>query len=261
MEWTDDAIILSARPHGEAAAIVSLLSATHGRHAGLVPGGQTPRHKAGLQPGTHVTAHWHARLLDHLGTFTLETQTSYAARHLDSPEVLALIASAAAMADLCLPERQPMPGAFAGLLTFLSLTDPRLFGPVYVKWEMELLKAVGYGLDLSCCAATGRMDETLTHVSPKSGRAVGQSAAAPYAAKLLPLPRFLCGAPDWTDADILDGLNLMGHFLLRSVLAPLHGAPPPGVSPFPPARQRLLDYYQAQEAAALTTTPAAAKVA
>lgn len=244
MEWTDEAIVLAARPHGETAAIVTLLSATHGRHAGLVQGGQTPRHKAGLQPGTLATIQWRARLLDHLGSFSLDPQISFAARHLDNPEILALIASAAAMADLCLPERQPMPGAYAGLLALLSLEDTTLWGPVYVKWEMELLKAVGYGLDLSCCAATGRADEHLTHVSPRTGRAVGQSAAAPYASKLLPLPAFLCGASSWTDADILDGLSLMGHFLLRSVLAHTYGNLAPGASPFPPARQRLIDFYQ-----------------
>ncbi|MDD5587138.1 MAG: DNA repair protein RecO [Alphaproteobacteria bacterium] len=244
MEWTDEAILLSARPHGETAAIVTLLAAQHGCHAGLVPGGQGRRAQSTLQPGNHVKAVWRARLLDHLGNYTLEAVTPHAAPWLDNPEILAIISSACAVTEASLPERQPMPGVYAGLLALLGWPDPALWAPAYVKWETELLHALGYGLDFSKCAVSGTNGD-LSHVSPRTGRAVSREAAEPYKNKLFALPGFLCGKSEtWTTEDIAQGLDLTGHFLARHVFANPHGrmAGSPAHE-LPPARERLAEFY------------------
>ncbi len=243
MEWIDEAILLSARPHGETAAIVTLLTLQHGRHAGLVQGGQGRSKQSLLQPGNHVKARWRARLLDHLGNYSLEVVTSHAAPWFDHPEVLSIIASACAITEAALPERQPMPGVYAGLRALLSWPDPELWAPAYVKWETELLRALGFGLDLSQCAATGTT-ENLSHVSPRTGRAVSREAATPYKDKLFKLPAFLCGmAEEWTMEDIVNGLDMTGHFLTRHVFAHNHGRAP-GAHDLPPARERLVEFYR-----------------
>src|SRR5271168_4635718 len=108
MEWLDESIVLSARPHGETAAVVTLLTPEHGRHAGLVAGGQGRNAQPVLQPGNRVKARWRARLTEHLGHYTLDLLASHAAPWLDEPEILSLIASACAVTEASLPERQPM---------------------------------------------------------------------------------------------------------------------------------------------------------
>ncbi len=85
MEWTEDGIVLTARKHGESAAIVTLLSRDHGRHAGLVRGGAGRRARGIYQPGNRVRAHWSARLAEHLGTFRCELLRAHAADHLHDP--------------------------------------------------------------------------------------------------------------------------------------------------------------------------------
>ena len=258
MEWTDEGIILSAQPHGETSTIVTLLTAAHGRHAGLVAGGQSRRNQPTLQTGNHVSARWRARLADHLGNWTLETITPCAAPWLSEPEILALIASAAAVTEASLPERQPMAALYEGLLALLSLTDSGLFGPAYISWEIGVLRALGYGMDLSCCALTGAC-EGLAYISPRTGRAVTASAAAPYIDKLLPLPAFLCGAANWDDTDIVKGLDLTGHFLATHVFAHPQNrrlVPIDGTLPF--ARQRLGDYYRNRIEGARPVTAAVA---
>lgn len=243
MEWNDEAILLSAKPHGETAVIVTLLTAQHGCHAGLLPGGQSQKNQSTLQPGNHVKVRWRARLLDHLGSYALEVITAHAAPHLDNPELLAIIASSCAITEASLPERQPMPGVYAGLLALLGWPDPRLWAPAYVKWETELLRALGFGLDFAKCAVSGS-DENLSHVSPRTGRAVSYEHAIPYKDKLFPLPGFLCGASEtWTTEDILQGLDLTGHFLTRHVFAHNHGRSA-GAHDLPPARERLRDLYR-----------------
>ncbi|MDR3448409.1 MAG: DNA repair protein RecO [Alphaproteobacteria bacterium] len=244
MEWIDEGIVLSARPHGENAAVVTLLTASHGRHAGLVPGGQGSKSRPVLQPGNRVRAQWRARLADHLGNYTFELMASQAALWLDSAEVIAIISSACAVTEAGLPERQPMPGVYAGLATLLALNDADLWAPVYIKYEMNLLQALGYGLDLSQCAAGGGADN-LAYISPRTGRAVSREAGQPYHDKLFPLPAFLLGVGEWEAGDILQGLDLTAHFLSRHVFANPHSRiliPQDGDLPL--ARQRLADFYR-----------------
>lgn len=244
MEWIDEGIVLSARPHGENAAVVTLLTAAHGRHAGLVPGGQGRAARPTLQPGNRVQAQWRARTVDQLGNYTLELTAAHSALWLDMPEILAIISSACAVTEASLPERQPLPGIYAGLATLLSLQDADLWAPIYIKWEMNLLQALGYGLDLSQCAAGGGADN-LAYISPRTGRAVSREAGAPYHDKLFPLPAFLLGLGEWEAADILQGLDLTGHFLSRHIFANPHSRTLiPRDGDLPQARHRLAEFYK-----------------
>ena len=244
MEWIDEAIVLSVRAHGENAAVVNLLTPSHGRHAGLMPGGQGRTAQPTLQLGNRVKAQWRARLSEHLGNYSLELLKNPSSSWLDEPEMLSAIASACAVTEASLPERQSMPGVYAGLATLFSLTDPDLWGPAYVKWELGLLAALGYGLDLSCCAASGEV-ENLAYVSPRTGRAVSLTAGAPYHEKLFPLPSFLIGRGEWTAVDILQGLGLTGHFLSRHVFSHPHSKLLiPQAGDLPAARSRYADCYR-----------------
>ena len=238
MEWTDEGIVLAARKHGESAAIVQLLTQGHGRHAGLVRGGAGARARGTLQPGNRVQVVWRARLAEHLGAFRCELLHSGGAVLLDDALRLAALASACALAEAALPEREPHPAVFEGLAALIAALESsdRIagWGRAYVQWELGLLAELGFGLELSRCAATGRNDE-LAYVSPRTGHAVSLSAGEPYKDRLLSLPRFLAtpGALPG-DADILAGLALAGHFLERHAFAALHRE-------VPAARARLVD--------------------
>jgi DNA repair protein RecO (recombination protein O) len=236
MEWSDDAIVLSSRSHGETGAVLELLTRDHGRHAGLVRGGASRRIKPGLQPGNSVHVQWRARLEEHLGSFTCELARARAGELMDSREALTGLNAFTAVTSAVLPEREAHAEVFRGaevLLEAMMAEDARHWMTLYIRWEVGLLEALGFGLDLSECAATG-VTTDLTYVSPKSGRAVSRDGAGIYAARLFALPAFLLdtGADEPTMPDIAAGLALTGHFLLERVLAP-HG------KEIPPARLRL----------------------
>src|SRR6185437_3152323 len=72
MQWTDEGVVLGVKRHGEANAILELLTREHGRHLGLVRGGFGTRLNPILQPGNGVSATWRARLDEHLGSYTVE---------------------------------------------------------------------------------------------------------------------------------------------------------------------------------------------
>jgi len=236
MEWSDDAIVLSSRPHGETGAVLELLTRDHGRHAGLVRGGASRRIKPGLQPGNSVHVQWRARLEEHLGSFTCELARARAGELMDSRQALTGLNAFTAVTSAVLPEREAHAEVFRGaevLLEAMMAEDALHWMTIYIRWEVGLLEALGFGLDLSECAATG-VTTDLTYVSPKSGRAVSRDGAGIYAARLFALPAFLLdtGADEPTMPDIAAGLALTGHFLLERVLAP-HG------KELPPARLRL----------------------
>ncbi|HEX4118831.1 MAG TPA: DNA repair protein RecO [Rhizomicrobium sp.] len=236
MEWSDDAIVLSSRPHGETGAILELLTRDHGRHAGLVRGGASRRVKPALQPGNSVHVHWRARLEEHLGSFICELARARAGELMDSRERLAGLNAFTAITSAAMPEREAHAAVFLGgevLLDAMMAEDAAHWMTLYIRWEVGLLEALGFGLDLSECAATGATTG-LTYVSPKSGRAVSRDGAGIYAARLFALPAFLLdtAACEPTPQEIASGLALTGHFLLERVLQP-HG------KQMPPARLRL----------------------
>jgi DNA repair protein RecO (recombination protein O) len=233
VEWSEDAVVLSARRHGESAAIVTVLTRGQGRYAGLVRGGWGRRGRGLYQPGNRVRAGWRARLAEHLGTLSCELIESAAARFLDDPSRLAALSAAAALSEGALPEREPHPATYDGLLALIDALGGEVWAEAYVLWELGLLAELGYGLDLGRCAATGRND-TLAYVSPRTGRAVSLAAGEPYRDRLLPLPRFLTGQGGGGPEEVLAGLATTGHFLERHVFQPRDRT-------LPPARERLAE--------------------
>lgn len=216
-QWTDQGIVLSARPHGEGGAVVALLTEQHGRHAGYVHGGMSSKKRAMLEPGSQVQAQWSARVSDSLGSFSLEAEKGLSPDILEDSLRLAALLSACSLCDAALPEREGHPGLYHGLLALMETLAGEHWGAAYIMWEIALLKELGFRLELDKCAGGGD-PQTLTHVSPKSGRAVSSAQAEPYEEKLLLLPNFL--RPKKTregdvgeDEDILTGLKMTAHFL------------------------------------------------
>jgi DNA repair protein RecO (recombination protein O) len=235
MEWHDEGFVLATRRHGESDVIVSLLTREHGRHAGLVKGGGGRRGAALYEIGNRLAAGWRGRLPEQLGHYACEIQAQPAARLLDEPLRLAALAAAAAVAEAAMPEREPHPRAFEGfgaliesLLGAAALLD---WAPRYVRFELDLLAELGFGLDLSRCAVSG-VTTDLAFVSPASGRAVSAAAAGVWRDRLLPLPAFLTGGVADLPA-VRQGLALTGDFLERHALERM-----------PPARARFLARLQ-----------------
>src|SRR5215468_616865 len=135
MQWTDEGIVLGVRRHGEANAILELMTHEHGRHLGLVRGGAGSRLRPVLQPGNRVNATWRARLDEHLGNYTVEGLELAAAGFLASAHAVYGVTHLAALCRL-LPERDPHPRIHAALSDVLDdLTDARRSGPEIVRFE------------------------------------------------------------------------------------------------------------------------------
>ncbi len=226
MRWEADGYILSVRNHGETSAIINIFTREYGRHAGLVRGGRSRRLRPVLQAGNKISARWSARLSEHLGVFNIEALDARGAVIMQDRKSLTALNAISALCVFALAERQPYHALFDVFEVLLaSLDDFDLWPALYVRFELALLSALGYGLDFSTCAATGTR-ENLTHISPKSGRAVCADAAAPYIDKLFAIPAFLQGDGNIKTGDIKNGLALSGYFLEKRVFAAQNKALP-----------------------------------
>ena len=242
MEWRDEGLIIGLRRHGETSLIVELMTRHHGRHLGIVKGGRSRRMQPLMQQGNSVDAVWRARLEEHLGLWQLDVTQARASAIMDSGIALNGIGLLAELLRL-LPERDPHAELFEMALAVTGQFGDAMMGAeLMVRFELALLAELGFGVDLSACAATGQR-ENLCYVSPKSARAVSAEAGRPYADRLLPLPEFLLGAPgsarDWQSIE--SGFAMTGHFLRREVFEARNIPSPDCRRAFVAALQRLFD--------------------
>ena len=219
MEWRDEGVILSVRRHGETSAIAEILTADHGRCLGLVRGGRSRMLRPVLQAGNAVQAVWRARLEEQLGTYTLEPLDLRAGAIMERPFRLAGLGALAGLAQV-LPEREPHRRIHDALRVVLDAVDQDEVWPaLLVRWELGLLEELGFGLDLTRCAATGTRED-LAYVSPRSGKAVSAEAGEAFRDRLFRLPPFLIANVPASAADVVDGMRITGSFLHRHVFDP-----------------------------------------
>ncbi|EUB95159.1 DNA repair protein recO [Rhizobium sp. CF080] len=221
MQWQDEAIIIGVKRHGETSVIAELMTRDRGRHLGLVRSGRSRSMQPVLQAGNRVEAVWRARLDEHLGEFKLEPVRLRAAKLMETATAVYGVQAMGALLRL-LPERDPHPHLFDALDIILdAFDDPSDAGELFVRFELAVLNDLGFGLDLTECAATGGRQD-LVYVSPKTGRAVSRDAGAPYADRMLALPGFLSeGVASAADRDSMaEAFRLTGYFLHRHVYEP-----------------------------------------
>ena len=228
MEWRDEGLIIGLKRHGESSVIVEMMTQAHGRHLGIVKGGRSRRMQTYLQPGNSAECVWRARLDEHLGMFTVEVTRARAAQIMEKPLALHGMNLLGSLLRL-LPERDPHPALYETISIMMDHLGERNVAPaLMVRLELAVLAELGFGLDLSCCAATGETQD-LIYVSPKTGRAVSRTAGEPWRDRLLRLPEFLGGAQEASSPlidDVRQGFALTGFFLERDVYGP-RGQPVP----------------------------------
>jgi DNA repair protein RecO (recombination protein O) len=242
MQWTDSGIVLGTRRHGENGVILELFTAQHGRHLGMVRGGRSKRNVAVLQTGNSVTVTWTARLEEQIGQYSVEADRLRAGELIGSGAALYALGHLAGLVRL-LPERYAQEGLYEALAVILDhLGEPQVAAPLVIRFEVAMLAALGFGLDLATCASTGATDD-LIYVSPKSARAVSRDAGAPFKDRLLPLPGFLAGrmGDNIGPQTLADGFRLTGYFLERDVYGPRGVEMPDQRAAFAEAVAKLMD--------------------
>lgn len=231
MQWADNGIILGARSLGENKAIINIFTENNGKQSGVLRVNKS--NKAHVQPGNKVAVTWYSRLPDQLGSWTIEPVAINCSSIMTDQSRLCALQSSCNILTYCLADREAHNNLYSEFEIYIGhLVASKNWAKQHILFELAILSELGYGLDFSCCAATGVV-ENLTYVSPRTGRAVSEAAAAPYISQLLKLPQFLVGSQG---GHILDGLNLTRYFIEKNLLA--HAR-----KPIPDERLRLEKFW------------------
>ncbi len=215
MDWQDTGFFLSAKPYGEHAAIVSVMTMNHGKRSGMVWNAKSKKMVSALTPGNQLSVFWRARLHELLGSFKVELEQQRSEIVFSGAVALNALTSICTLLDSLLPQFDPHKQLYLQtikLLDKINHTDKWLID--YLEWEIFLLKEIGFGLDLKKCAVT-ESTSNLIYISPKSGCAVSREGAGNWAPKLFPLPQCLVAGKIQNKEEILAGLEITGHFLKK----------------------------------------------
>jgi DNA repair protein RecO (recombination protein O) len=218
----DVGIILSVKKYSESSLIVQILSKEHGIYSGFVKCAiANKKNSAIYQVANLVEFNWKSKTVDNLGIFKIELIKSHLAKIIFNNLKLSCVTAIFEVIKSNILEREPHQDLYGELINFLSGVDDesQKFLSSYVKLELNLLQILGYGIDLSSCALTGKKDD-LYYISPKSGRAACKDAGLEYKDKLLRLPEFLTNQnAQINNEDLRLGLNLTSYFLKKCLIA------------------------------------------
>lgn len=222
---TENAFLLSVQPLGERSYVLSVFTKEHGRFAGVLKAKKAP------VIASFLSVRWQARLSEQLGTFYLDDSRSFYTAFLDDKVRLYILSSVCSLLNQALPERQTAEKIYDLTIALLNnLESPTILQHFFI-WEIELLKALGFGLDFTQCAGGGSA-QTLAFVSPKTGRAVSLEKGLPYKEKLLTLPRFL-----WKEGESATQQDLISAYTLTTYFFTMHM----GLTRLPPMREQLFE--------------------
>ncbi len=230
MNWTDEGLLLESTSLGEKKLILHFLTHHHGRQSGIIERGPLP-----FLNGSLYWIDWNSRLSEGIGNLKLES-TQNLRRNFNGTELNFLFQIIIEFLTMLTMPKDPHPRLYEASIALLEKPAywPNILA-AYCKWELELLKELGFGLSLEKCAVT-RETSNLTYVSPKSASAVSALAGQAYKDKLLKLPKFLIqDIPVFETQDLIEGLNLTGYFLEHKVFSQLG-------KEFPESRKNIIQY-------------------
>lgn len=186
MKLESDGILIGIRPLNERDSVAHIFTREYGMLSGVMRGAVVAKKNRALV-GQIGFAAWNARLDSQLGAFHWEPAENIGAPLMMDAERLSFMNAAFALISVLLPEREQYTNLYESTVNMLRGLVTGDSEKEYLNWEINLLRDLGFALDLSHCSGCGRVDN-LHYLSPKTGRAVCDDCAAPYMNKVYKLP-------------------------------------------------------------------------
>lgn len=205
MQIETDGILINIKPFNERDVVARIFTCDNGVLVGMLRGAMVAKKNKPLI-GQFGQVSWNARLDSQLGVFHFECEKNLSAPLMMQSDLLKIMNSTFALIYTLIPERESYQHLYERTLSMLK--DLALSSKpydLYLNWEIDLLKDLGYALDLTKCSGC-QTKENLCYLSPKTGRAVCANCGEPYKDRLYKLPISL----DITKLFIRDIYNNLG---------------------------------------------------
>ena len=209
MNWDDNAYLVSKNRYSENSIIAEVFTENHGKMSGIIFGGTSKKIKNYLQIGNKIYVNYNSKSVTRIGYFKIEILKALTPLYFDENQKLSCITSAMHLIKLLTAEAQSNKEIFKLIDKFFEILTSDNWIQKYIFWELELLKLLGYDLELKTMAEKEIVDSEVNYYVKSSTEKKS-------------IPNFLI---DENDIDVnlknlLKGLKLVSDYLEKSILKP-----------------------------------------
>ena len=209
MNWTDQSFLLSKNRYSENSIIAELYTENRGKVSGIIFGGTSKKIKNYLQIGNKLHVNYNSKNDNRMGYFKIEILNAYSPLYFDHKQKLSCITSAMNLVKILTAERQTNNNVFLLIENLYKLLNYKDWLKEYIFWELDLLKLLGYDLELENLVEKNLEDSKTVYFANTQNE-------KKY------VPNFLI-EKNLVVSDInilLSGLKLVGDFLDKTILKP-----------------------------------------
>ena len=209
MNWDDSAYLVSKNRYSENSIIVEFFTENHGKISGIIFGGTSKKIKNYLQIGNKIYVNYNSKSITRIGYFKIEILKALTPLYFDENQKLSCITSAMHLIKLLTAEAQSNKEIFKLIDKFFEILTSDNWIQKYIFWELELLKLLGYDLELKTMAEKEIVDSEVNYYVKSSTEKKS-------------IPNFLIDENnmDVNLKNLLKGLKLVSDYLEKSILKP-----------------------------------------
>ena len=209
MNWDDSAYLVSKNRYSENSIIAEVFTENHGKISGIIFGGTSKKIKNYLQVGNKIYVNYNSKSVTRIGYFKIEILKALTPLYFDENQKLSCITSAMHLIKLLTAEAQSNKEIFKLIDKFFEILTSDNWIQKYIFWELELLKLLGYDLELKTMAEKEIVDSEVNYYVKSSTEKKS-------------IPNFLIDENniDVNLKNLLKGLKLVSDYLEKSILKP-----------------------------------------
>ncbi|MDA7703879.1 DNA repair protein RecO [Candidatus Pelagibacter sp.] len=209
MNWDDSAYLVSKNRYSENSIIAEVFTENHGKISGIIFGGTSKKIKNYLQIGNKIYVNYNSKSVTRIGYFKIEILKALTPLYFDENQKLSCITSAMHLIKLLTAEAQSNKEIFKLIDKFFEILTSDNWIQKYIFWELELLKLLGYDLELKTMAEKEIIDSEVNYYVKSSTEKKS-------------IPNFLIDENniDVNLNNLLNGLKLVSDYLEKSILKP-----------------------------------------
>ena len=209
MNWDDSAYLISKNRYSENSIIAEVFTENHGKISGIIFGGTSKKIKNYLQIGNKIYVNYNSKSVTRIGYFKIEILKALTPLYFDENQKLSCITSAMHLIKLLTAEAQSNKEIFNLIDRFFEILTSDNWVQKYIFWELELLRLLGYDLELKNMVEKEIIDNETSYYVKSSTEKKS-------------IPNFLIDENnmDVNLKNLLKGLKLVSDYLEKSILKP-----------------------------------------
>ena len=208
MIWSDKGYLISKNKYNENSLITEIYTKNHGKISGIIFGGTSKKIKNYLQIGNQLSVNYNTKSENKIGFFKIEIEKVLSPLYFENSKKLSCIMSAMQLIKILTAESQKNVKIYDLIENFYEILKQPNWLKMYIYWELELLKNLGYDLEFENLVTINKIGNETQYITKSSNKII--------------VPKFLVNKNEQTEdfKTLMKGLKLVGDYLEKTILKP-----------------------------------------